>query len=124
MLVKFGSESFICEISIHVYKVAMFVYSAIKFINEEALSISFKSLENLISILVSVEETSDIMSIEVVPFKVKGWRKFSSFVKLFMIKYFHSLSAFKDISCLGVNQISLFIDPITLLVNKFSLLIL
>ena len=103
----------------------MLVNSAAKLIDEEALLVSLEIFHDLLtSLRVTIEVASDIMAIEVVAFEVEGRRKFTTLIQLIAAEDFATFLLFKDVTSLRVDQVTLFINTLAALVNKFSLLVL
>jgi hypothetical protein len=103
----------------------MLVDSAAKLINEEALLVSLEIFHDLFaSLRVTIEIASDIMAIEVVAFEVEGRRKFSALIQLIAAEDFATFLLFQDVTSLRIDQVTLLIDTLAALVNKFSLLVL
>jgi hypothetical protein len=103
----------------------MLVNSAAKLIDEEALLVSLEIFHDLLaSLRVTIEVASDIMAIEVVAFEVEWRRKFSTLIQLIAAEDFATFLLFKDVTSLGVDQITFLINTLATLVNKFSLLVL
>jgi hypothetical protein len=103
----------------------MLVDSAAKLIYEEALLVSLEIFHDLFaSLRVTIEIASDIMAIEVVAFEVEGRRKFSAFIQLIAAEDFATFLLFQDVTSLRVDQVTLLINTLATLVNKFSLLVL
>jgi hypothetical protein len=76
------------------------------------------------SLRITIEIASDIMAVEVVAFEVEGRRKFSTLIQLIAAEDFATFLFFKDIASLRVDQVTLLINTLAALVNKFSLLVL
>jgi hypothetical protein len=103
----------------------MLVDSAAKLIYEEALLVSLEIFHDLFaSLRVTIEIASDIMAIEVVAFEVEGRRKFSALIQLIAAEDFATFLLFQDVTSLRVDQVTLLINTLATLVNKFSLLVL
>ena len=98
----------------------MLIYSSTKLINEETLFISLETFHYFISIGISIEVTSNIMTIKVISLEIIWWWEFTTFIELISTKDLLSLFFLDDITSLRINKVTLLIYTITSLINKVS----
>ena len=118
MLVQLSPEALVRQVPVHVDQVTVLVHASPELVQQEALLVTLQVLQDLLSGLrVTVEETTNIVPVEVVALKIEGRRELTALVKLIGTEDLATFFFLKDVSSLGIDKVTFFVDTFSTLVN-------